>query len=243
MDRAFFPGGHGLYKGGNAEFPIGETLVLGSNFGCVSNFVDSCGNLRCNDETDKSPTWINLIVWLRRARIPLQGCFFSNVFPVLHEEEIGKNGEEKKNNKLDEKLAGRWLRDKDLVKSFQDFYRFTMAKLRPRLVIALGSTHAARFLNGRGTWPGDQEERWEEPRQHRTDFPKVTGKSLSRSPILKISHEDLSPVPVCIAIPHPSDKRNLEIIDHYQGEDGIVRLLNLAALEAGIRMMQVGDES
>jgi hypothetical protein len=35
----------------------------------------------------------------------------------------------------------------------------------------------------------------------------------------------------------------LEIIDHYQGEDGIVRLLNLAALEAGIRMMQVGDES
>jgi hypothetical protein len=56
MDHAFFPGGHGLYKGENAEFPIGETLVLGSNFGCVSNFVDSYGKLRCEDETDRSPT-------------------------------------------------------------------------------------------------------------------------------------------------------------------------------------------
>jgi len=157
---------------------------------------------------------------------------------VLHEEEMEKNGENGTRNKLDEKLAGCWLRDRNLVESFQGFYSFTMAKLRPRLVIALGSTHAARFLNGRGTWLEDQKERWEEAKQHRTDFPKVTGKSLRRSPILLISDEDRPYV--CTAIPHPSDKRNVNIIDGYQGEDGIVRLLNKAALKAGIRMMQAG---
>jgi hypothetical protein len=238
MDCAFFPGGDGLYGVGNAEFPIGETLVLGSNFGCVSNFVDNYGNLLIHDETEKSPTWINLRRWFESARIPLGGCFFSIVFPVLHEEKTGKNGAQKKSNKLDERLADQWLRDLNLVESFQRFYRITMATLRPRLIVALGTTHAARFLNGKGTWPEDQKERWVDARQRRTSFPKVTGKSLSRSPILSVSHERWSPI--CTAIPHLSDLRNLDIINQYQGEVGIVRLLNKAGLKAGIAMMRVG---
>lgn len=51
MDYAFFPGGNGLHHGIKVTEPfIIETLVLGSNFGRDSDFVDDKDQLKCTDE-------------------------------------------------------------------------------------------------------------------------------------------------------------------------------------------------
>jgi hypothetical protein len=74
MTHAFFPGGNGLYKGVQAtRFPIGETLILGSNFGCLSGFIDAQGRLLVADERGNA-TWKSLLHSLHTAGIKAEGA-------------------------------------------------------------------------------------------------------------------------------------------------------------------------
>jgi hypothetical protein len=76
MDRAFFPGGNGLFLGNGADIPIGGVLVLGSNFGCVTDFVRENGALVRRDETQSSNTWKGLYrLFTRQTGIDLIECF------------------------------------------------------------------------------------------------------------------------------------------------------------------------
>lgn len=217
MDRAFFPGGPGLFEKNAVRFPKDGTLILGSNFGNVTNFVDANGELKCRDEVEpengirRSVTWENLIPLLKGAKIHPANCFFSNVFPVLH---VGNL------NKLPCELANCWLRDVVLKGRFDEFFQYTLTKVRPGLVVALGVTHSARFLNS--TWPLEQTERWAKASSNGVVY-RTPGSKIGRSPVVTVPRNDLAYV--ATAIPHSSDKRNWN-------KDGVVSLLGRAADEA-----------
>jgi hypothetical protein len=55
MTHAFFPGGNGVYEGVDAvRRPVEGPLVLGSNFGCHSGFIDAQRQLLVLDERRNS---------------------------------------------------------------------------------------------------------------------------------------------------------------------------------------------
>jgi len=77
MTHAFFPGGNGLYEGVHTtRFPIGGTLILGSNFGCLNKFIDAQGRLLVLDERG-NPTSTQLLQILRASEIKADECFFT----------------------------------------------------------------------------------------------------------------------------------------------------------------------
>jgi hypothetical protein len=140
MTHGFFPGGNGLYEGVDAtRFPIGGTLVLGSNFGCVSGFIDERGGLKVLDERD-NPTWKPLLRLLEASGIKEDECFFTNAWPFLHE------------GKSNLGPVGDWLQDQDLMTSCVGFFKYTFTLMNPRLIVALGKGPAA-FLSH--VWPND----------------------------------------------------------------------------------------
>ena len=227
MNRAFFPGGPGLYERNPTRFPKNGTLILGSNFGNLRGFVSNEGELVCRDEVEpengvrKSETWKNLIPFLVDAQIDPRNCFFSNVFPVLHE------GKDKDNCSitLPVDLVNCWLSDEDLTKKLNQFFEFTLAKGRPHLVVILGVSHAARFLNS--TWAIEQKDRWAKVATSSKTPRHTNGRKIGRCPVVTVSVNELRYV--ATAIPHPSDRRNWSGIPEYEGETGIVRLLSKAA--------------
>jgi hypothetical protein len=136
MERGFFPGGNGLVLGEDAPyFPLGRTLVLGSNFGAVENFCSPDGRLRCLDETNSPGTWTGL----RKRFVPAQlpDCFFTNAWPFLH---IGAS------NNPDCAVKQKWLRDVVMMESCIEFFQTTLKELQPSLIVALGTAPAA-FLS------------------------------------------------------------------------------------------------
>ncbi len=140
MTHSFFPGGNGLYEGVDAiRFPIGGTLILGSNFGCVGGFINAQGGLRVLDERDNR-TWKPLLRLLQSSGIKADECFFTNAWPFLHDGE-GNLGP-----------VGDWLQDWDLMASCVGFFKYTFTMIQPRLIVALGTGPAA-FLSH--VWPKD----------------------------------------------------------------------------------------
>ena len=112
MTHAFFPGGNGLYEGVDAlQMPFGGTLVLGSNFGCRSGFIDDEGQLVALDERDNR-TWAPLLANLRAAGIQAEECFFTNAWPFLHEGDSNLG-----------RMIGEWLRNPRLTKSMDEYSR------------------------------------------------------------------------------------------------------------------------
>jgi hypothetical protein len=148
MRYGFFPGGNGLYDGISSSFRSpGGTLILGSNFGCKRDFIDEEGNLITQDER-ANRTWIPLLKRLRGAGIPLGECFFTNAWPFLH---LGEGN-------LPKALIKSWLMDQTLMASCLVFSRLTFERIKPRLIIALG-TGTAAFLSH--MWP-ESLHRWAE---------------------------------------------------------------------------------
>jgi hypothetical protein len=83
---AFFPGGYGLWNTSAdrplPEFPRGGVMVLGHDFHSESEYEAS---LARGIERLEGSTWRNLLDVLRRAKVPLDQCFFTNYYMGLRE--------------------------------------------------------------------------------------------------------------------------------------------------------------
>jgi len=79
---AFFPGGDGLWKEHqqNDELTIGGIMIVGHNFDNVTGFQKS---LQQGTEPINCPTWRNIVALLTAAKVPLEDCFFTNVYVGL----------------------------------------------------------------------------------------------------------------------------------------------------------------
>jgi hypothetical protein len=209
MERAFFPGGNGLFLGNRGGIPAGGTLVLGSNFGCEADYLDANGSLRRQDGTQSSSTWKGLFrVLTPRTGIELNQCFFTNAWPFLHE---GTSNETKG-------LISAWLADDALMKKCLNFFERTLLMMRPKLVIALG-TGASAFLSC--LWP-DKMSAWR-------------GNSVASMDALPIAEAEFSNrCLVCTAITHPSHSNSWRRTPPLHGLQGEIDLLRQAAIKAGI---------
>lgn len=209
MEKAFFPGGNGLFKGSAASIPVEGTLILGSNFGCVADFFGEDGNLVRTDETETSDTWKGLYRMLPpQTGIELDKCFFTNSWPFLHE---GKSNQTKG-------LLPVWLADHRLMQKCIWFFRETLSKIRPKLVVALG-TGSSAFLSQiwpkeLGPWVGNSVA------------------SMDEKPIEEINIDGTSII--CTAITHPSHSNSWRRWPPYQGTEGEIKLLSEAAFRAGL---------
>lgn len=200
MTHAFFPGGNGLYEGIYAtDIPIGGTLILGSNFGCVSRFIDGQGKLLVLDERDNR-TWTPLLEILDGSGIRRQECFFTNAWPFLHVGE-GNLGP-----------VGKWLKDSELMASSIRFFGYTLATMQPSLIVALGAGPGA-FLSH--VWPKDL-----------SPWRVYTIKGLDALPMATVGFGEQRGV--CVAITHPSMPNAWRRRPPYQHRDGEIRLLSIA---------------
>ncbi len=220
MEKAFFPGGNGLFNGSKANLPVKGTLILGSNFGCVAVFVHKNGCLVRMDETVHSKTWMGrkpgfgLNSMLARTPIRLEECFFTNAWPFLHEGNSNKATE----------LIKQWLSDDSLMKDCKEFFIASVSAVKPKLIVALGPG-AAAFISK--VWP-DKLAEWG----------GCTIDSMDRKHWNSILFENEAIV--CTAITHPSahDLNAMRRAEPYTSSsnsiDGEVCLLIRVAKEAGI---------
>jgi hypothetical protein len=207
MERAFFPGGNGLFMGSTASIPTAGTLILGSNFGCVADFVREDGILVRSDETETSDTWKGLYRMLApETKIKLDECFFTNAWPFLHEGASNQtNG-----------LISFWLVDCSLMKNCGRLFKETLSIVQPRLIVALG-TGSPAFLahlwpEELGAWAGNSVA------------------SMDQKPIAEISFDGRRVI--CTAITHPSHSNSWRRRPPNQGTEGEIRLLSEAASRA-----------
>ncbi len=204
MTHAFFPGGNGLYEGSQAKsFPIRGTLILGSNFGCFNKFVNPQGQLLILDERGNN-TWRPLLKRLHGAGIKAEECFFTNAWPFLHEGD-GNLGP-----------VAKWLRNQALMVLCIEFFGYTYAMMRPRLIIALGTGPAA-FLSH--VCPGEL-----------STWRKYGMRHLDDLPMAGIHFQNQAAI--CVAITHPSMPNARLRRPPYRYEAGEVRLLIEARLES-----------
>lgn len=209
MEKAFFPGGNGLFRGSTASIPDEGTLILGSNFGCVADFVNRDGSLVRPDETQTSNTWKGLYRMLPpQTKVKLDKCFFTNAWPFLHEGESNEtNG-----------LTLDWIADNSLMKKCVWFFKETLSIVQPRLIVALGPGSAA-FLSH--PWPKELRV-W-------------AGHSVASMDEEPIAEAKLGGrCVICTAITHPSHSNSWRRRPPYQGTEGEVRLLSEAACRAHI---------
>ena len=199
MRNAFFPGGNGLYDGATSdvEVPI-PTMIVGSNFGCRSGFVDELGELLVQDERGNR-TWSPMLTTLTAARIDPRTCFFTNAFPFLHEGDSNvTNG-----------LLRAWLKDEGLMNKCMDFMRETIGLMRPREIITLGLESAAFFSSifpkELGIWSG------------------LSIRSLDAKPFAKVQVNDS--VLKCAALTHPCKPNAWQRQAPYQHRVGEAKLL------------------
>ena len=204
MTHAFFPGGNGLYKGFEAtRFPIGGTLILGSNFGCLSGFIDAQGRLLVADERGNA-TWKPLLFSLHAAGIKADECFFTNAWPFLHEGESNLGP------------IGDWLEDEELMTACVGFFEYTFKIMRPRLIIGLGIGPAALLSR---VWPKGLVSWSKYALQGMDDLPMATVHLLGQTA-------------VCVAITHPSMPNAWRRRPPYQHRTGEVQLLTEARLKS-----------
>ena len=214
MQRAFFPGGNGLFEGEDASyFPYGRTLILGSNFGGQDKFCDTSNNLVCpGDETflNTNASWRNL---KKRFTVEqLRDCFFTNAWPFLHRGASNVS------------VIHPWLRDQTVMQSCIAYFLLTFTKIKPTLLIALGTGPAA-FLSH--VWP-EYLGLW---RGHKWKY-------INQLPLAEFT-VDHQPV-VCIATSHPCRPTNANFrAESYYGQAGEAKLL----AEAYARVSQLQTAS
>jgi len=209
MQRAFFPGGNGLFHGSNGCLPVNGTVVLGSNLGSLADYLNADGTLKRQDETQTSPTWRGLYRMLRpRTGIQLEQCFFTNAWPFLHQ---GNSNETKG-------LISAWLVDRTLMNKCLNFFERSVSVIRPKLVVALG-TGAPAFLSH--LWP-DKLRAWR----------ANSIAAIDRLPIEVIDFEGRHVV--CTAITHPSHSNSWQRRPPFNGVQGEIDIVHQAAVRAGI---------
>jgi hypothetical protein len=133
---AFFPGGLGVWveKGSKTPapaFPRGGIMVVGQDFNSVEAYKKA---LEKETEVGVSPTWRELEKVLHQAQVPLDRCFFTNVYMGLR-----AGGKE----------TGRFpgARDREFVGRCIAFFKKQLADAEPRLIPTLG-TEPLRVLAG-----------------------------------------------------------------------------------------------
>jgi hypothetical protein len=209
MDRAFFPGGNGLYLGCEAEMPKNGVLVLGSNFGCVADYLSADETLIRRDEVNTSHTWKGIFrIFAPQTGIPYEQCFFTNAWPFLH---AGTSN-------MTKGLTHVWLEDRRLMQQCLDFFDRTLAVLQPRLVIALGPGVAA-FISR--YWPLELQE-----------WSGNSVASMDERPVMEVGYENR--FILCTAITHPSHSNSWRRKPPFQGTEGEIELLRQAASKAGL---------
>lgn len=82
VGTAFFPGGSGLWRPRPERvlppFPVGGVLVIGHDFGTVTQYEDA---LRSGSEpVERNRTWRGLTATLERAGLSFSDCFFTNAY-------------------------------------------------------------------------------------------------------------------------------------------------------------------
>lgn len=123
---AFFPGGHGLW---NARpdaplpaFPVGGIMVLGHDFHSETGYAKS---LALGGEPLTLPTWGNMLRLFRTVGVPLDRCFFTNLYMGLRAGSA-TTGE----------FPG--ARDAAFVAHCQAFFLEQLRVQRPSLILTLG---------------------------------------------------------------------------------------------------------
>jgi hypothetical protein len=179
MKRGFFPGGNGLFEGEDASrFPVGGTLVLGSNFSAESNFSHPDGRLICDDETS-GKTWLPMRRLFNGAELDLTDFFFTNAWPCLHVSTRNTLGE----------LISQWLANPSLMRECAKFFARTCADLKPSMIVALGPGPAAFVAT---VWPR-QLKQWVSN--------NIEG--MDSLPIGVVQIEGVTHRTVCTAVVHP----------------------------------------
>jgi uracil-DNA glycosylase len=122
---AFFPGGLGLWmeeRSASSQLSMGQIMVVGQDFNTVAAY--NCARL-LGSEVDSSRTWQNLRRVLAQFNVPLECCFFTNVYMGLR-----AGGPE----------TGRFpgVRDAAFVDRCIGFFTRQITFVRPKLVLTLG---------------------------------------------------------------------------------------------------------
>lgn len=125
LGTSFFPGGTGLWCEGSSEvphFPVGGVMVLGHDFHNIAGYEWSLLNVAENLD---SPTWKQLRALLARVPIPLESCFFTNIYMGLREGDA---------------TTGRFpgSRCPEFKTRCQRFFIRQIQVQRPRVILALG---------------------------------------------------------------------------------------------------------
>ena len=122
---AFFPGGLGLWMEGHDrefEFPIGQCMVVGQDFNPVKTYRRA---REAKSEVNSSRTWQILRQLLATFHIPLESCFYTNVYMGLRARglEIGR-------------FPG--ANDAHFVDRCSAFFARQLAVAQPKLILMLG---------------------------------------------------------------------------------------------------------
>ena len=83
---AFFPGGHGLWRGSDAHGPLPSTFAANPVMFVAHNFDKVAGYERSRKKGIESlgaATWKNLLAYLKFARLDPADCFFTNALMGL----------------------------------------------------------------------------------------------------------------------------------------------------------------
>jgi hypothetical protein len=124
---AFFPGGYGLWNPDATRplppFPFRGVMIVGHDF---HSEVGYWASQRRKHESLNQPTWRNLLDVLRRAKIDLTQCFFTNFFTGL---------------RAGSRTTGRFpgASDNGFVKDCRSFLLGQIEVQRPSLLITLGT--------------------------------------------------------------------------------------------------------
>jgi hypothetical protein len=102
---------------------MGGVMILGHDWGSEVGYGQ---DLARGGEHDTSPTWRNLLWLLAQVHIPVQACFFTNVYMGLRAGNAKSTG----------RFPG--ARSSHFVHQCQTFLASQIATQRPRLILTLG---------------------------------------------------------------------------------------------------------
>jgi hypothetical protein len=179
---AFFPGGYGLWDAAASrplpEFPVGGVMVLGHDFHSEGGYQRSLSQGR---ESQRQPTWRNLLAVLSEAGIPPRRCFFTNFFMGLRSG-TATTGE----------FPG--ARDAQFTEYCQAFFLEQIRAQRPNLVLTLGiyAPYAIAWLSPQlAGWrkaPGLRQLDTAGPVKRSVEFDGVPG---VRTTVVALTHPSL----------------------------------------------------
>jgi uracil DNA glycosylase superfamily protein len=130
--QGFFPGGDGLWRDdvkapSTSPFPVGGIMFLGNDFGTLESFKKTLQR-----GYENVPTWQRLKERLEKAAIPGEVGFYTNAVLGLRTEQ---------------KAVERINRSPDFCKFCDEFLRFQLETMNPRMIVALGRAVKSRVCS------------------------------------------------------------------------------------------------